>query len=98
MTPATEGTENHTVSSWSRMNLAGSVTDFSGTQNKHAPRSQHTNMSWTLRSNVSSNACEHRSSSSMSYRAPTYRRYERTFAWLIGTPFGSPVVPDVNRR
>src|SRR5262245_46779926 len=80
------------------MNVTGSIMDFFGTQYKHAPRPQQTNMSWTLRSNVRSNSCEHRSCSSMSYRAPTYSRYARTLVLLIGTPFGSPVVPDVKSR
>ena len=59
----TEGTENHIVSPWSRINFAGSITDFSGTENRQAPRSQQMNISCTLRSNVISNSCEKRSRS-----------------------------------
>src|SRR6266478_383973 len=96
--PMTEGTENHIVSPLSRMNFAGAITDFSGTTNRQAPRSQQTNMSCTLKSNVRSNSCESRSSQDTSYRSQIYSTYDRTFAWWIGTPFGTPVLPDVNNR
>ena len=74
------------------------MTDFSGTEYKHAPRSQHTNMSCTLKSKVISNICEKRSCSLTWYLSHTYWTYDFTFDWLTGTPLGSPVLPEVKSR
>src|SRR5579871_6587513 len=65
MNAMVEGTQYHTVSPMSRMNLPGLMTVFWGGQHRQAPRSQAINMSYTDRSKVISNICETRSCSFM---------------------------------
>src|SRR5262244_1698680 len=56
----TEGTENHTVNSYSSIVVTGTSV-CSGKQQSVAPASQEANKSCTLRSNVRSKFCENRS-------------------------------------
>src|SRR5262245_34484377 len=65
MNTPVEGTENHTVSSASRMNWPGDISAASGGQQRHAPRSHVTNISNAERSNVMSKVWDRRSVSLM---------------------------------
>src|SRR5208282_2878866 len=94
---ATDGTENQHVSSFSSIRVAG-VSVCSAKGQSVAPASQQVNRSCTLRSNVRSKLCEQRSPPCMPKRFAAYSMYATTFDWLTATPFGIPVLPEVNSR
>src|SRR5690242_16046723 len=95
---ATEGTENQMLNSDFLTKEAGLSRVFCDGQQTHAPRSQATNMSNAERSKVMSKVCEKRSCSVIPYRYTTASTKCVTFRCATATPFGVPVLPEVNRR
>src|SRR5208283_989618 len=94
---ATDGTENQQVNSFSSTKVAGvSVCSVYG--QSVAPASQQVNRSCTLRSNVKSKFCEQRSAALKPNRFFAYSMYATAFDWLTATPFGIPVLPEVNSK
>src|SRR5690625_397492 len=98
MSRGTEGTEIQIVIFFSAIKRVGRKEARDGRQQRVAPLDQAENMHLTLGSKVSSKACEKRSFSLKSYIPLMEWINAERFLWLTGTPLGSPVLPEGNRR
>jgi hypothetical protein len=93
----TDGTENQWLIRCSATNRTGVSTSSACGTTSVAPEHQATNMSNTDGSKVRSNVCDSRLPGPTPYRSMQCTKYGATLRCRIGTPFGSPVEPDVNR-
>ena len=90
------GTENQTVIFLRSRNSGSATNACTGVDSRVAPAPHAMNMSNMARSKVAAKVWEQTSSGVKPYRCWLKRRNWSTLPWLIGTPFGRPVEPDVN--
>src|SRR6478752_4750774 len=93
-----DGTENQMESCFSRMKRDGPISWLAGTTCREAPDVQAASIDITDKSKVSSNVWETRSSGANSKRFWNPTRKSDILPTEIITPFGNPVVPEVNIR
>src|SRR3954452_10196337 len=96
LTDTTDGTENQCVTARSTRKSTGASRSVRLGETRVAPPPQVTNRSNTDGSKVRSNVCEVRHPGPIPNRAMLRATYDARPRWVIGTPLGRPVDPEVN--